>query len=110
MFGLTIEVSWLKRSEEEHVQKEQALRRARDEQDCRVQERTAELERRTAEVVQQAQLLDLANDAIFVRGADDLVSDWNKGAERLYGGLGARRLATQRTICCTRYLQYPFQK
>jgi PAS domain-containing protein len=85
VFGLTIEVSWLKRSEEEHVQKEQALRRPRDELDCRVQERTAELELRTAEVVQQAQLLDLANDAIFVRGADDLVSYWNKGAERLYG-------------------------
>jgi PAS domain S-box-containing protein len=83
--GLTIEVSWLKRSEEEHVQTEQALRRTHEALDRRVQQRTAELEQRTAEVVRQAQLLDLANDAIFVRGADDRVSYWNEGAERLYG-------------------------
>ena len=50
-----------------------------------MQERTAELEQRTAEVVQQARLLDLANDGIFVRGADDRISYWNEGAERLYG-------------------------
>jgi integral membrane sensor domain MASE1 len=33
----------------------------------------------------QAQLLDLANDAIFVRTSDDTITYWNQGAERLYG-------------------------
>jgi len=67
--GLTVEVTWLKRSEEERFQKEEMLRRAQDELDRRIQERTVELEQRTAQVVQQAKLLDLANDAIFVRAA-----------------------------------------
>jgi PAS domain S-box-containing protein len=34
---------------------------------------------------EQAQLLDLANDAIFVRTLDDKIAYWNQGAERLYG-------------------------
>jgi PAS domain S-box-containing protein len=33
----------------------------------------------------QADLLDLANDAIFVRTLDDKITYWNQGAERLYG-------------------------
>jgi PAS domain S-box-containing protein len=33
----------------------------------------------------QAQLLDLANDAIFVRTLGDKITYWNQGAERLYG-------------------------
>ena len=34
---------------------------------------------------QQAALLDLAHDAIFVRGAKGEVTFWNRGAEELYG-------------------------
>ena len=34
---------------------------------------------------EQAELLDLANDAIFVRTLDDEITYWNQGAERLYG-------------------------
>jgi PAS domain S-box-containing protein len=34
---------------------------------------------------EQAELLDLANDAIFVRTLDDEITYWNHGAERLYG-------------------------
>lgn len=33
----------------------------------------------------QADLLDLANDAIFVRTLDDKITYWNQGAQRLYG-------------------------
>jgi PAS domain S-box-containing protein len=37
------------------------------------------------ELAEKARLLDLTNDAIIVRGADDKISLWNKGAEKLYG-------------------------
>ena len=50
-----------------------------------VRERTQELEQNTAQLAYQAKLLDLANDAIFIRTADDKISYWNEGAERLYG-------------------------
>ena len=50
-----------------------------------MRERTLELEQNTAQLAYQAKLLDLANDAIFVRSADDKISYWNEGAERLYG-------------------------
>ena len=36
-------------------------------------------------LAQQAALLDKATDAIFVRGLDDRITYWNKGAERVYG-------------------------
>jgi PAS domain S-box-containing protein len=60
----------------------QSLIEARQELEIRVRERTAELE-------QKANLLDLANDAIFVRCAEDKISYWNAGAERLYGWTSA---------------------
>jgi PAS domain S-box-containing protein len=33
----------------------------------------------------QAQILDLANDTIFVRDSHDQITYWNKGAQRVYG-------------------------
>ncbi|HZZ30826.1 MAG TPA: ATP-binding protein [Phenylobacterium sp.] len=33
----------------------------------------------------QARLLDLTHDTIFVRGMDDVITYWNHGAEELYG-------------------------
>ena len=44
-------------------------------------------ERRHAEraLSEQARLLDLSNDAIFVRDAEDRVTYWNKAATELYG-------------------------
>ncbi len=47
----------------------------------------AELERQNADasIREQASLLDKAHDAILVRGIDQRVRFWNKGAERLYG-------------------------
>ena len=50
-----------------------------------VKQRTAELEQNTAQLAYQANLLDLANDAIFVRNSDSRITYWNKGAEHLYG-------------------------
>jgi len=53
---------------------EQALRRARDELEAEVAVRT-----------QQASLLDLTHDTIFVRDMSDTITYWNRGAEELYG-------------------------
>ncbi|MDB5855176.1 MAG: hypothetical protein JWR22_3217 [Herminiimonas sp.] len=47
----------------------------------------AELERQEsdAKMREKAALLDKAKDAIVVKGMDDVIRFWNKGAERLYG-------------------------
>lgn len=70
----------------------QSLIEAREELEIRVRERTAELEQKTSELLQKATLLDLANDAILVRSAEDKISYWNQGAERLYGWTSAEVL------------------
>jgi PAS domain S-box-containing protein len=53
---------------------EQALRDAHDELKTEVAERT-----------QQASLLDLTHDSIFVRDMNDVITYWNRGAQELYG-------------------------
>jgi len=42
-------------------------------------------ERAEQQLIQRAQLLDLASDAIVVVGEDDVITYWNNGAARLYG-------------------------
>jgi PAS domain S-box-containing protein len=54
-----------------------------------LQDRTLEVEQKSAQIAEQARLIDLANDAIFVRTPDDKISYWNHGAERLYGWTSA---------------------
>ena len=63
--------------------------------------RDIELQLRTSEgsYREQAELLDLTHDAIFVRNLEDRIVYWNRAAERLYGwqadesrGKGARHL------------------
>src|SRR5262245_47062680 len=53
---------------------EQELRQARDELETQVAERT-----------QQASLLNLTHDTIFVRDMSDVITYWNQGAQELYG-------------------------
>jgi PAS domain S-box-containing protein len=51
----------------------------------RLQAEILERTRAEAEVYKQASLLDLTHDSVFVRGLDDLVTYWNRGAEERYG-------------------------
>jgi PAS domain S-box-containing protein len=44
-----------------------------------------ELEKEVAERTQQASLLNLTHDTIFVRDMSDTITYWNRGAEELYG-------------------------
>ena len=83
---------WRRRTEE-------TLRLARDELELRVQARMADLtrsnERLAAEIAararveetlrEQAELLDLTHDTIFVRDEQDVIIYWNRGAEEMYG-------------------------
>ena len=64
---------------------EQSLRKAHDELEARVRERTAELVIVNEDLQKQAALLDLSHDAILVVDSADVVSFWNSGAEDLYG-------------------------
>jgi two-component system sensor kinase FixL len=78
---------------------EEALRRSYDELEVRVQERTADLaqsnqqlhaeitarQRAEASLRQQAELLDLTHDTVFVRDMNEVIRYWNRGAEELYG-------------------------
>ncbi|OPY78201.1 MAG: Blue-light-activated protein [Syntrophorhabdus sp. PtaU1.Bin153] len=57
---------------------EEALRKAYDELELRVQERTAQLKR-------QAELLDLAHDAVILSDREGTITFWNNGAEKTYG-------------------------
>ena len=59
----------------------QVLREREDERD-RVE---AALRKQEQELQQQADLLNLANEAIFARQLDSRIIFWNRGAEQLYG-------------------------
>ncbi len=95
LFSALLISSWsAARSRVEH-----ALKRARDELEGKVKERTADLsrsneqlrlenaERERAEGVlrEKASLLNLTHDTVFVRDMNDVITYWNRGAEERYG-------------------------
>jgi two-component system, LuxR family, sensor kinase FixL len=73
LFGLSI--SWLSASRR---RAEQYLREARNELQMKVAKQIGELR-------EQANLLNLTHDTVFVRNGDDAITYWNRGAEELYG-------------------------
>jgi PAS domain S-box-containing protein len=64
---------------------EEALRKAKEELELRVAERTAELAKVNEQLQGQAELLDLAHDMIFVHDMDGRITFWNRGAEQTLG-------------------------
>jgi PAS domain S-box-containing protein len=52
---------------------------------ARLQEEIAARTKTARELAEKARLLDLTRDAIVVRGLDEKISLWNKGAEDLFG-------------------------
>jgi PAS domain S-box-containing protein len=57
--------------------------RRRTEEDLR--QSRDEIQRELAKQAQQAQLLNLTHDSIFVRDMNDVITYWNRGAQELYG-------------------------
>ncbi|MDB4874306.1 MAG: sensor histidine kinase [Gemmatimonadetes bacterium] len=51
-----------------------------------------ELVKEVVERTQQASLLNLTHDTIFVRDADDVITYWNRGAQELYGWTAAEAI------------------
>jgi PAS domain-containing protein len=74
----------LRRANAQQERTEDALRESESRLQA-LQNRTLEAEGKTAQTMEEARLVDLVNDAVFVRTPDDKVSYWNHGAERLYG-------------------------
>src|SRR6267154_4241296 len=52
---------------------------------CLASEDLTEQKNAATTISNQAQLLDLATDSIFIRDMDGRVTYWNQGAERMYG-------------------------
>jgi PAS domain S-box-containing protein len=65
--------------------KTRMLEKLNGELEQRVAERTEELQESEARFRTQANLLELASEAIIVRGLDGVIRFWNAGAETLYG-------------------------
>jgi PAS domain S-box-containing protein len=83
----------------EHKEAEEALKRAHDELEQRVKERTTELRDTVAQLIEEVQerqqaqeslrkqagLLELAHEAIIVKDLDSRVTFWSRGAAETYG-------------------------
>lgn len=73
---------------------EAELRQARDHLEIEVAERT-----------QQASLLNLTHDSIFVRDMEFVITYWNRGAQELYGWSAEQAVGIPRSSCgrCSRF-------
>lgn len=54
-----------------------------------------ELKREVAERTQQASLLNLTHDTIFVRNMNDVITYWNRGAQELFGWTAEEAIGKQ---------------
>ncbi|HXZ19378.1 MAG TPA: CHASE3 domain-containing protein [Candidatus Acidoferrales bacterium] len=77
--------SLLRREVRERVRAEGELRDLATTLEQKVAERTSMLETHTKTLREQAALLDLAHDSIFVREMTNAIRFWNRGAEETYG-------------------------
>ncbi|MEN3292392.1 MAG: hypothetical protein V7642_1645 [Burkholderiales bacterium] len=69
-----------------------------------LREREEALARQTRLLQEQAGLLDLAHDAIFVRDPDDVITYWNRSATRLYQYAPGEALGqVSHTLLATRF-------
>ncbi len=82
----------LRESEERYRAVAAELRRAHDELDLRVQERTAELSAANEVLGRQAYLLSNVNDAIIATNEQGVVTSWNPAAEELLGWSAAEAI------------------
>ncbi len=82
----------LRESEERYRAVAAELRRAHDELDIRVQERTAELSAANEELLRQANLLANVSDAIIAVNEHGIITAWNPAAEELLGWSAAEAL------------------
>jgi PAS domain S-box-containing protein len=60
---------------------------------------------RTATLREQANLLNVTHDGMFVREMNNLITFWNRGAEELYGFKAEQAVGRSATNCCKRYFR-----
>src|SRR5712664_1277091 len=66
-----------------------------------------ELEKEVAVRKQQASLLDLTHDTIFVRDMNDVITYWNRGAQELFGWTAEEAVGKRSPSSCTRNFPSP---
>ena len=82
---------------------ESEVHKSRDELELRVQERTEDIRR-------QADLLELAHSAIFVRDLDSRITFWNARAQELYGWTKAEALGKVSYTLLKTQFPVPFEE